>query len=402
MRLLLADPIDTQPLEELRVLGVQIESKPELTKETLPAALAGVGILVVRGTEVTRQAIQEARELNLIVRAGSGTGAVDVEAASERGIYVANCPGRSAMSVAELTFGMILALDRRIVESTNEINAGTWDKASYSGEEGLYGRRIGIAGLGAVGREVLSRARAFGLRIHAFSRSLTPGKAARLEVGFAPSLERLAAMSDIFTVHLPLLPATKGIVSRAVLSALPDGAIFINNSRADLVDNAALAELAKKKRLRIGADVFETEPKERTADFSSPLAGHKPAVFTPHVGASTRQAQRAVAEEVSRIVRSFLTEEDVPNVVNVCAASPARYVIVLRQLDKVGALANTLSVFKRHGINIEEISNTVFDGARATCTKLRVSGRPSEACLKEIGAFDEVLHVDVVAMPNRA
>src|SRR5512135_275464 len=117
MRLLLADPIDTQPLEELKVLGVQIQSSPELTKDTLGPALAGVGILVVRGTEVTKEAIAAAPELNLIVRAGSGTGAVDVEAASARGIYVANCPGRSAMSVAELTLGMIVALDRRLVDS---------------------------------------------------------------------------------------------------------------------------------------------------------------------------------------------------------------------------------------------------------------------------------------------
>ena len=123
---------------------------------------------------------------------------------------------------------------------------------------------------------------------------------------------------------------------------------------------------------------------------------------TPHVGASTEQAQRAIALETARIVRAFLTEEDVPNVVNICATSPARYAVVLRMLDKVGVLANTLSVLKRHGINIEEISNTVFEGAIATCTKLRVSGRPSDACVKEIGAFAEVLHVDVVPLPNLA
>ncbi len=131
MRLLLADPVDTYPLEELRVLGVEVESKPDLTKEDLPGALAGVGILVVRATEVSRRAIEEARELNLIVRAGSGTGAIDLEAASERGVYVANCPGRSAMSVAELTLGMIRALDRRFVESTATLQRGEWDKRGF-------------------------------------------------------------------------------------------------------------------------------------------------------------------------------------------------------------------------------------------------------------------------------
>lgn len=123
---------------------------------------------------------------------------------------------------------------------------------------------------------------------------------------------------------------------------------------------------------------------------------------TPHIAASTEQAQRAIAMETARIIRSFLTEEDIPNVVNICATSPARYAVVLRMLDKVGVLANTLSVFKRHGINIEEISNTVFEGAIATCTKLRVTGRPNDACLREIRAFDEVLHVDVISLPNLA
>ena len=152
----------------------------------------------------------------------------------------------------------------------------------------------------------------------------------------------------------------------------------------------------------IGLDVFATEPDESSAAFDAPILKSGVVYGTPHIGASTEQAQRAIARETARIIRCFLTEESIPNVVNICAASPARFVIVVRMLDKVGVLANTLSVLKRHGINIEEISNTVFDGAMATCTKLRVSGRPSDACVKEIGAFEEILHVDVVALPNLA
>jgi D-3-phosphoglycerate dehydrogenase / 2-oxoglutarate reductase len=402
MRLLIADPIDAQPLEELRVLGVEIVSDPSLTKDTLPAALAGVGILVVRGTEVTKAAIEGARELNLIVRAGGGTGNIDVESASERGIYVANCPGRNAASVAELVLGLVIALDRRILEAHADLSAGRWERGKFSGEWGLTGRHIGIAGLGAVGREVLDRSRAFGMKPHVFSRSLTAAKAQKMEVAYAPTLERLAAMSDVFTVHLPLVPQTKGIVSRSVLESLPQGAIVINAARADLFDVPALLELAPKKGLRVGFDVFPSEPRVASADFQTEIAKLPGAICTPRIAGSTRQAHRAIAEDIARVVRSFLTEENVPNVVNVCAASPARYVVVLRQLDKVGALANTLAVLKRHGINIEEISNTVFDGARATCTKLRVSGRPTEACLKEITAFQETLHVDVVPMPMRA
>jgi len=402
MRLLIADSIDTQPLEELRVLGVEVVSDPSLTKETLPHALAGAGILVVRQTEVTAEALDNARELNLIVRAGGGTGNIDVEAASARGIYVANCPGKNAVAVAELTMAMALALDRRLLEASTDMSAGRWERAKYGQEAGLLGRHIGIAGLGAVGREVLARARAFGMKPHVASRGFSAAKAQKLDVAYAPGLERLAAVSDVLTVHMPLTAQTRGAISRLVLEALPHEAIVINTARAELFDLDALLELAPKKGLRVGMDVHRGEPRDPSAAFVNAFAKLPNAICTPHIGGSTRQAQRAIAEEVTTVVRSFLTEENVPNVVNVCAASPARYVIVLRQLDKVGALANTLSVLKRHGINIEEISNTVFDGAKATCTKLRVSGRPSDACLKEIGAFEETLRVDVVPMPNRA
>jgi len=402
MRLLIADAIDTQPLEELRLLGIEIVSDPTLTRDSLPQALAGVGILVVRRTEVTKEALEGARELNLIVRAGSGTGNIDVEAASARGIYVANCPNKNAAAVSELVMGLALALDRRLVDAHNSLKNGRWERGEYGSEHGLLGRHIGIAGLGATGREVLQRARAFGMRPHVMSRAMTAQKAQRLDVAFAPTLEHLASVSDVFTVHLPLTPSSRGVVSRTVLEALPKGAIVINTSHAALMDLDALAEIAPRKGLRVGLDVHAGEPREPSSKFDSRFANMQNFLCTPHIGGASRQAQRAIAEEVTRVVRCFLTEENVPNVVNVCATSPARFVVVLRQLDKVGALANTLAVLKRHGINIEEISNTVFDGARATCTKLRVSGRPTDSCLKEIAAFGETLHVDIIQMPNRA
>ncbi len=402
MRLLIADAIDTQPLEELRLLGIEIVSDPTLTRDSLPQALAGVGILVVRRTEVTKEALEGARELNLIVRAGSGTGNIDVEAASARGIYVANCPNKNAAAVSELVMGLALALDRRLVDAHNSLKNGRWERGEYGSEHGLLGRHIGIAGLGATGREVLQRARAFGMRPHVMSRAMTAQKAQRLDVAFAPTLEHLASVSDVFTVHLPLTPSSRGLVSRTVLEALPKGAIVINTSHAALMDLDALAEIAPRKGLRVGLDVHAGEPREPSSKFDSRFANMPNFLCTPHIGGASRQAQRAIAEEVTRVVRCFLTEENVPNVVNVCATSPARFVVVLRQLDKVGALANTLAVLKRHGINIEEISNTVFDGARATCTKLRVSGRPTDSCLKEIAAFGETLHVDIIQMPNRA
>lgn len=413
MRLLVADKLDLQWLEELKVLGVELDSRPELTKDQLASALDGVGILIVRSTEVTKEAIAKASHLNLIVRAGHSVGTIDVQAASERGIYVANCPGRNAAAVAELTMALILALDRRLVEANRSLRDGRWEKNEFSSSQGIMGRHIGIVGLGAVGTEVLKRARAFGLVPHAYSRTLTAAKAARFEVGYASSLDQLAARSDILTIHTTLTSQTRGMVNRDVLSALPEGATVINTARADVLDYEALADLMPQKKLRVGLDVFPSHPSSPSTEFRSSLltdakrlgdAESSGAVVyaTPHIGSTTNQSLRAVAQETAHIIRSFLTEEDVPNVVNICASSPARFVLVLRMRDKVGALANTLAVIKRHGINIEEINNTVFDGAQATCTKMRVTGRPSEACLEEIRAFDEVLHIDIVTMPNLA
>ena len=394
--------MDLSALEELRILGVELIYRPELTRETLPAALDGIGILVVRSTEVSAAAIAAARQLNLIVRAGAGVNTIDVTAASARGIYVANCPGKNAVAVAELTMGLILSLDRRLCDATADLRAGRWDKAKYAGGGGVLGRRIGIAGLGAIGREVLDRARAFGMEPYAWSRSLTPNRAAKMDVGFARTLEELAAKSDVLTIHLPLTQHTRGAVGRRVLEALPDGAIVVNTARWEVMDYAALAELIPAKGLRVGLDVIPDEPDGSKGTIDPALFNVGLVHGTPHIGASTEQAQRAIALETARIVRSFLTEEDVPNVVNIAAASPARYAVVIRMLDKVGVLANTLAVLKRHNINVEEVSNTVFEGAIATCTKLRISGRPSEACVKEIQAFEEVLHIDVVALPSLA
>lgn len=406
MRLLVADSLHLAPLEELEILGVEINYRPEIGTAELPDALKGADILVVRSTKVTSEVIEKCPNLNLIIRAGAGVNTIDVAAASRHGCYVANCPGKNAAAVAELAMAHMLAVDRRIVDATAALRSGRWEKTEYQEARGVYGQRLGVAGLGSIGRLVALRALAFGMKVRGWSRSLTHNKANALGIKRRKTLLELAADSDILTLHLPLTPQTRGIVDREVLEALPDGATFINTSRAEIVDEDALAEVAANKGLRLGLDVFADEPKSGAADYHAALLAKldgKALVYgTPHIGASTEQAQRAVAVEVARIVRAFLTEEEVPNVVNVCRNTPARYALVLRSRDEVGVLANVLNVIKRHGLNIEEIVNTVFDGAHAACTKLRLSGRPGEDCLSEIRAFDEVFHVDVVALPNLA
>jgi D-3-phosphoglycerate dehydrogenase len=402
MRIVVADEMELEPFQDLPLLGVEVVYRPELEAATLPGALDEAQVLVVRSTPVTAAAIERSRQLSLIISAGVEVNMIDLEAASDRGIYVANCRGKNAAAVAELAFALILALDRQLVDATLDLRAGRWNQPRYLGAPGIEGRRIGIAGLGAVGQRMLSCARAFGMAPHAWSRSLTPAQAARMGVGYCSSLEELASHSDVLTVHLPLRADTRHRIGREVLEALPDGAMLVHTAHPEILDYAALREIAPRKRLRVGLDVYGEEPRVPVADFVEPAFRNALVYGTPHVAGSTRRAELAVAREVCRIVRAFATEGEVPNALNSCRNTPARFIIALRMLDRVGVLANALNVIKRHGINVEEITNTVFDGARAACTKLRVSGRPTEACVQEISAFDEVLHVEVFQLPNLA
>jgi D-3-phosphoglycerate dehydrogenase / 2-oxoglutarate reductase len=406
MRLLIADKLHPRAIEELRTLPLEVVYEPELTKESLEQRLAGVGVLVVRSTEVTAAAIESAKHLNLIVRAGAEFSTIDVRAASKRGIYVANCPGRNAAAVAELVFGLMLALDRRIPDALASLRSGKWERAEYGKAEGLYGKTLGIAGLGAIGREIAHRARAFGLQTLVWSRSLNAARATELGVTQVATIDELAARSQVFTLHLALNERTRQIVNRRVIGKLADRAIMINASRADLVDYEALYEAVEKRGLRVGLDVYPDEPRaSRTYSGSQTLRSYPSGGMvygTPHIAAATDQAQLAIATETVRIIRSFLLEATVPNVVNVSTSTAARFQLVIRMMDKLGTFAHVLAVLKRHGINVEEVTNTVFEGGLAACAKLRLLVRPTEACLAEIKAFDEVLHVDLVTLPMLA
>jgi D-3-phosphoglycerate dehydrogenase len=406
MRLLIADKLHPRAIEELRTLPLEVVYEPELTRESLESRLAGVGILVVRSTEVTAAAIDRAKQLNLIVRAGAEFATIDVRAASRRGIYVANCPGRNASAVAELVFGLIICLDRRIPDAVASLRSGKWERQEYGKAEGLQGKTLGVAGLGAIGREVASRARAFGFNVVAWSRSLTPARAAELGVAHAASLSELASRSQILTLHVALNERTRLIVDRRVIEHLPDRAMLINTARADLVDNAALLESVEKRGLRVGLDVYANEPRgSRTFPTPEMFRVHPSGgvVYgTPHIAAATDQSQLSIATETVRVIRSFMLDATVPNVVNVSSSTAARFQLVIRMMDKVGTFANVLAVLKRHGINVEEVSNTVFEGGTAASAKLKLLSRPTEACLAEIKAFDEVLYVGLVTLPMLA
>lgn len=395
MKVLIADAFPRERLAELEALGLAVEHRPGLTPKELPGAMAGVGALVVRGKQVSAEVFERADALSLVIRAGAGTNTIDVAAASRVGVYVANCPGQNAIAVAELAMGLMLSLDRRIPDAVASLRAGRWDKKGFSEADGLFGRRLGVAGAGPIGQEVLRRARAFGLELHAWSRSLDGPRAAALGVKRAGSLEELAAQVDILSLHLPLTPETRGLVDRQVLEALRPGAMLVNTARAELVDQAALLELARAGRLRVATDVFADEPEQGQAAFASELARLPNVYGTHHVGASTAQAQEAIAAETVRILTRFVREGVITNCVNVARKSPARARLMVRHHDKVGVLANVLAAIREAGINVEEVQNTVFDGAAAACCAIQLGERPSAELLERIRARrDEVIYAE--------
>lgn len=399
MRVLVADEFPKPQLEALRGLGLTVDFRPDVKGEALADAAKDASILVVRSTEVPALVFERARALSLVIRAGAGVNTIDVKAASQHGVYVANCPGMNAVAVAELTLGLMLAMDRQIPDNVAALRAGKWQKKRFSKAQGILGRRLGLVGTGSIACAVAERARAFGMEVHAFSRSFTTERAEALGIARAESLLALARDADILSVHVPGGAETKGLISRAVLAALPDGALFVNTSRADVVDGAALLEEAQSGRLRVALDVYEKEPKGGEADFVSELAQLPNVYGTHHIGASTEQAQDAIARETVRIVSQFLTRGEVPNCVNVAVRTPARYQLIVRHQDRVGVLANVLDVIREAGINAQEIENTVFEGAAAACCKIQLDSPPGDDVLQRILARqDEIIFVDLVEL----
>jgi D-3-phosphoglycerate dehydrogenase len=397
MKILVADAFPKEQLAHFAPLGLTVEHRPDVSAKDLPAAARDASILVVRSKQVQAPVFEAAAALSLVVRAGAGVNTIDVAAASRRGVFVANCPGQNSIAVAELAIGLVLALDRRIPDNVALLRAGRWDKKAFSEARGVFGRTLAVAGTGSIGREVVRRAQALGMRVVAWSRSLDDRGAKDLGVERAPDLLALARQADFLSLHLALTKETRGIVSREVLAALRPGAALVNTARAELVDQEALLEAVRSGRLRLGTDVLAGEPEKGQAEFDSALAKLPGTYGTHHIGASTEQAQDAIARETVRIVETFVKTGLVPNCVNVARRTPARARLVVRHYDKVGVLANVLAAIREAGINVEEVRNTVFEEAQAASCAIELDERPSDALVERIRARkDEVLFVHLV------
>jgi D-3-phosphoglycerate dehydrogenase / 2-oxoglutarate reductase len=392
MNVLIADKLSTETAQRLMALGPNVAVQANLSAEELPAALGDTHILVVRSTQVTKEAISSAPQLALIVRAGAGVNTIDVAEASRRGVYVANCPGKNTAAVAELAIGLLIAADRGIVEATLALRSGKWRKKQFGAARGLKGRTLGILGYGAIGRAVAERAKGLQMRIAAWSRSLTLETAEAEGVEHAATPLELAEMSDAVSVHLALTDDTRGLVGEELFRALRPGAIFINTSRGELINTAALKRAIASRRLRVGLDVFEDEPAGGEGEFADVELAAAVAA-TPHIGASTDEASEAIAAEVVRIVEIFLKTGRPPGVVNLCARSPATHQLVVRHFNRVGVLAGVLDGLREEGVNVEEMGNTIFAGAEAACCTLHLDQPPSEKLLTRLREDPRILHV---------
>lgn len=404
MRVLIADKFSAEGKATLTTMGLHIEDRPELTADDLPSALerSQADVLIVRSTEVTAEAFARGTNLELVIRAGAGVNTIDRDAASGHGVFVANTPGKNAIAVAELTMGLMLALDRNIPDAVAELRRGRWDKKRFGKAKGLCGRRLGLVGFGAIAREVAVRAQAFGMDVHAFDVVLTDGIAHAHDVVRATTLDEVLRDSDVVSVHVPYIAGrTHHLIGEAELAVMKDGACLIHTARGGVIDDAALTAAVSSGRIRAALDVFEDEPSAGQADWHSALLDGPGAYGTPHIGASTDQASDAIALEVVRIIEDYLQQGVVHHCVNVQRAPGEGCTVVVRHRDQVGVLAAVLDAFSQEQLNVQQMHNVIFDGNAAASATISLAHEPSAELVARLLARDDVLAVSVRATSSR-
>ncbi|MBE3071820.1 MAG: hydroxyacid dehydrogenase [Acidobacteria bacterium] len=420
MKVLIADKFEKSGIEGLQAAGCEVVFEPDLKDATLVEAVARTqaDVLVVRSTVVT-EAMLEAGKLALVVRAGAGYNTIDVKAASRRGIYVSNCPGKNSIAVAELAFGLIVALDRRIPDNVVELRGGKWNKKEYSKARGLHGTTLGILGFGKIGQEVAKRAMAFGMNLVIWSEigvavdrdaipvdlplllQFRPGSGPLIEerIVVAKTPAEVAEKCDILSIHVAAGPLTKNLVNAEVLDKLKPGAYVINTARADVLDYKALARVVKEKGVRAAVDVYPGEPASATADFTHAVLGLPGVYGTHHIGASTDQAQEAIATETVRIVKTFKETGRVPNVVNLAKKTPATVSMIVRHKDQPGVLAHVFGKLGQAGINAQETENIIFESAEAAIARINLDKEPGPALVAALRQeCPDILDITLVAL----
>ena len=340
MRVLVTEPLSEAGLDLLRK-DFQVDVRVDLAAGGLAEAIGPYDALVVRSqTQVTAGVLAAAENLKVIARAGIGLDNVDVEAATRRGVVVVNAPRSNIVSAAEHTIALLLAQARNIPQANDRLKHGSWERERFRGVE-LQGKTLGVVGLGRVGVLVAQRAAAFGMRIIAFDPYVPRDRAKEMGIELMPTLEALLVQADFITLHLPRTPDTEGLIGERELALVKEGARLVNTARGGIVDETALAKALEDGRLAGAAlDVFTAEP-----TIESPLFGLDQVVVTPHLGASTTEAQDKAGASVAEMVRLALRGEFVPYAVNVSAAAEVSETVrpFLPLSEKLGKLLTGLA-----------------------------------------------------------
>lgn len=402
MRILIADKFDASGLEALENRNFEVFFEPGLTADDLAKRQTEVkaNVIVVRSTKVSSEVIGASQDLALVIRAGAGYDTIDLNAASSMGVFVANCPGRNSLAVAELAWGLILACDRRIPDQVIDLRNGVWNKKEYSKARGLAGRTLGVIGTGQIGQAMIKRAHAFGMNVAVWGRSIDEETAHSMNVTLCKNLINLAKMSHVISVHVAAVAETKHIINDKFIDAMRDGAILINTSRGSTVDEDALRRGIREKGIRAGLDVFAEEPSGGNGEFTSEIVQEPGVNGTHHVGASTDQAQESTAMEVVRIASAYRDTGDVPNCVNRSSASRGAALLTVRHLNQPGVLAKVFDILSRSSVNVEEMENLIYEGGESACARIQVGKAPSVNDLEAIEKEHAVLGISVASIDS--
>jgi len=320
MKVLISDRIAQEAVERLAGQeGIEVDYAPGLEPSELSARVGDADGMIIRsGTKVTPELLENAPRLRVVVRAGVGVDNVDIPAASRRGIIVMNTPGGNTLSTAEHTMALLLALSRNIYPACHSLKSGEWDRKRFMGTQ-LAGKVIGVIGLGRIGSEVAKRAAAFGMTVLGYDPYVTPQRARQLRVRLVESLDEIYAQADYITVHVPVTDQTRGMISAAEFAKMKDGVKIINCARGGIVNEADLLDALRSGKVAgASLDVFEQEPPTNRE-----LLEHDAVLCTPHLGASTEEAQLNVALEAVELITDALLRGRIRNAVNVPAIEPA-------------------------------------------------------------------------------
>jgi len=392
LKVLVADKFPEKYIQQMKDLELEVIYQPKLGEKDLPEAAKNVDILVVRSTVVNEETINTTKSLNLIIRAGSGVNNINIAAANKKGIYVTNCPGMNAVAVAELAFGLMISLDRFIPDNVADFNKGAWNKDKYSKGKGLKAKTLGLIGVGNIGKEVARRALAFEMNVYGKDITRIEG----VQIKDFSEMDQLLPLCDIVSIHLPATPQTKGLFNKEMFGHMKNGAYLINTSRQDIVVEDDLLEAVKEKNIRYACDVFKGEPETKSGEVSSKLQNNPNIYVTHHIGASTEQAQDAVAEETINIINHFIHSGVIDHWVNRAKITDAHYQLVVKHYDKPGVLASVLDLLRVGDINVEEIENVIFDGGVAASCTMKLKNPASADMLKKMSKNSNVISVSHV------